>query len=393
MIVTPLLYRHVVVTSPSLAHRLLETLVHAPLRLSLIRSFEWPAWDRDPTVKTNYPAVTQLRAKLIELLLPSATLHTCVFPTIAWPLLATTDQTSSSLHVLGTVLAIQNEALSNVLDCPRFQSLQELRLWWGDPSSGDVRLPPLLRSLYIRCDTFDHGNNIPLAPFAANQARHLPHLTHLAFSFTTIVYPNAARPPPTPALLTAVGATLTHLTLLGDRDAKAENLYLPSGLFAFCQKLRVLELGNHRPLPRPSDPPASSASLERIDYRFDDWYALDDAHVCDRLALNDIRDAFVEHGARFPKLKTLVLAGVPEMVTAVWRAALETLVDVERLGAAVVDHRGRSLDVILGGGTAASLPPLSTSGKPMSNVASRCSYETASLNSGQSTVFVRRPND
>jgi hypothetical protein len=389
VIVTRLLYSDLVLTSAEQAQRLLPTLQTCPRLLPLIRSFNWPAWNRDPVIKTNYPSVTQLRAKLIDLILPAPNLVTCVFPTIAWPLLALpraqpTDS-PSKLRTLGTVLAVQNQSLSTVLDCPRYESLEELRIWWGDPSSGDVRFPPLLRKLHIRCDNFHHGNNIPLAPFpSSEETRHLPHLTHLSFSFTTIVYPNAPRPPPIPPLLAAVGSDLTHLSLSGDRDSKAENLWLPSGIFALCPKLRVLELANHRPVPAPVKTPTEkslegSPSLEEIRYRVDDWYPFDAAHTIDRTAMRDLAD-LVWSGrtrGRFPKLNTVALVGIPrdfgkrppEAVGSLLRA-IRHMTDLKIV---LMDECGRSLNLALDEGVEQS-PTEATRSEHLAIEAEKCEF-------------------
>ncbi|KAL7410500.1 hypothetical protein BDY24DRAFT_417838 [Mrakia frigida] len=358
-VVTPLLYRDVVLTNPRHASLLLS-LLDSPSSSSLlphIRTFTWLTWDH-PEIEINYPNVTSLRALLIHLLLPSPTLVECSFPTLAWPLLTPFATTPPhGLRRLGTILAVNNIEMSKALDTPLFSELEELGIWWGDVASGALRLPPSLRSLKIRCDHFHHGNHVPFPPLPNPETdQHLPLLTHLSFSFTTQIYPGASPLPPVPFLLSAVGARIERISLFGDRNAKANDIRLPPEVFSLCPKLKILELGNHRVVPGSGLVPSSS-SLERIHFRFDSVYPLEDTQCHDQLVLREVADVVRVHGGKLPKLKTLLLLGVPEEVTLRWEVVLERLFDLEKLGVTVIDQRGRNLDGMMPGNVRSSLPP------------------------------------
>jgi len=62
-----------------------------------------------------------------------------------------------------------------------------------------------------------------------------------------------------------------------------------------------------------------------------------------------------------PKLKTLLLLGVPEVLTKKWEDVLEKLFDLKALGVTVLDQRGRSLAEMMPGNAYSPLGSSSSS--------------------------------
>lgn len=261
---------------------------------------------------------------------------------------------------------------------------------YGDPATGTLAFPPTLRSLHVRCDNFDQGNNI-LFPviestssiFSFNEVTpsQLPNLAKLTFEFTTRHYPEASPWGETPLLLAEVGRTVSHLGLACDRESKTGDQVLDPRALSLCPNLERLELRNHRissaqgfdglahkklqeihyrldkALPFALTPPAPPANLDAQDA--EPAVQPPQAPVVDNLALEECAQLLTSPSirARFPALRTLSIGQIPSIQSVKanshlagrlsWLCSLEEKACAAGLDLRVVDEWGRSLQQVL----------------------------------------------
>lgn len=135
-----LLYTHISLSTVSNGKRFLKVLTNPdslsstflprPLR-SYIRTLAWATWEPSNLPQEfNYKAIISIRQKLISILFRCPGVTSVEFPTVVWPLLREFENLGSEglgrLKGLGTILAVENRSLSEVLAYPVFRYLEDL---------------------------------------------------------------------------------------------------------------------------------------------------------------------------------------------------------------------------------------------------------------------------